>query len=140
MLNTLNLEDRLEGETNFWAWKARVLLIFEENDLKEYVEDVVPSSNDTVDLEFHKKKEVKAKHAFLDSMKENLIPYISNKENTKDMYDSVVGLYQNNNNYRMLHLKHQLHIVNMTNEDTIVSYLMNTTHIQEQLTTIGETI
>jgi hypothetical protein len=42
MVNTLKLEDRLEGETNFWAWKARVLLLLEENDLKEYVEDVVP--------------------------------------------------------------------------------------------------
>jgi hypothetical protein len=43
MVNTLKLEDRLEGETNFWAWKVRVLLLLEENDLKEYVEDVVPS-------------------------------------------------------------------------------------------------
>jgi hypothetical protein len=32
MVNTLKLEDRLEGETNFWAWKARVLLLLEEND------------------------------------------------------------------------------------------------------------
>jgi hypothetical protein len=44
MVNTLKLEDRLEGETNFQAWKERVLLLLEENDLKEYVEDVVPSS------------------------------------------------------------------------------------------------
>jgi hypothetical protein len=29
MVNTLNLEDRLEGETNFKAWKARVLLLLE---------------------------------------------------------------------------------------------------------------
>jgi hypothetical protein len=61
MVNTLKLEDRLEGETNFWAWKERVLLLLEENDLKEYVEDVVPSPTDPVDLAFHKKREVKAK-------------------------------------------------------------------------------
>jgi hypothetical protein len=56
------------------------------------------------------------------------------------MYDALVGLYQNKNIGRMLHLKHQLHIVRMTGEDTIVSYLMNITQIQDQLTTIGETM
>jgi hypothetical protein len=39
-VNTLKLEGRLEGATKFWAWNERVLLL-EENDLKEYVEDVV---------------------------------------------------------------------------------------------------
>jgi hypothetical protein len=37
MVNILKLEDKLEGATNFRAWKARVLLLLEENDLKEYV-------------------------------------------------------------------------------------------------------
>jgi hypothetical protein len=60
-VNTFKLEERLEGETNFWAWKARVFLLLEENHLKEYVEDVVPSATNLVDLEFHKKREVKAK-------------------------------------------------------------------------------
>jgi hypothetical protein len=36
MVNTLKLEDKLEGENDFWAWKERVLLLLEENDLKEY--------------------------------------------------------------------------------------------------------
>jgi hypothetical protein len=38
MVITLKIEDKLEGETNFRAWKARILLLLEENDLKEYVE------------------------------------------------------------------------------------------------------
>ena len=41
MVSTLNLEDMLEGGTNFQGWKARILLLLEENDLKEYVENVV---------------------------------------------------------------------------------------------------
>jgi hypothetical protein len=36
----------------------------------------------------------------------------------------VVVPYQNNNIDRMLHLKHQLQIIRMIGEDTIVSYLM----------------
>jgi hypothetical protein len=61
MLNTLKIEDKLEGKTNFQAWKARVLLLLEENDLKEYVETMVPSPNDPQELVAHRKKEVKAK-------------------------------------------------------------------------------
>jgi hypothetical protein len=51
----------LERAINFWAWKARVILLLEENDLKEYVEGAVPSPTDPHELTAHKKKEVKAK-------------------------------------------------------------------------------
>jgi hypothetical protein len=46
MVSTLRMEDRLEGATNFWAWKVRILLLLEENDLKDYVEMVIPDPND----------------------------------------------------------------------------------------------
>jgi hypothetical protein len=65
----------------------------------------------------------------LESVKDHLIPHIVEKETAKDMYDALVGLYQNKNTGRMLHLKHQLQIVRMTSEDTIVSYLMKITQI-----------
>ena len=61
MVKTLKIEDRLEGETNFQDCKARILLLFEENDLIEYVEDVVASPIDSQELAAHKKKEVKTK-------------------------------------------------------------------------------
>jgi hypothetical protein len=34
MVNTLNIEDNLEGETNFRVWKARAILLLEENGRK----------------------------------------------------------------------------------------------------------
>jgi len=46
MVSTLRVEDRLEGATNFRAWKARILLLLEENDLKDYIEMVIPDPND----------------------------------------------------------------------------------------------
>jgi hypothetical protein len=54
MVNTLNIEDKLEGTTNLWAWKAKILLLLEWNDLKEYVETVVPSPNDAHELTTHR--------------------------------------------------------------------------------------
>jgi hypothetical protein len=59
VVNTLNIGDMLEGETKFYDWKARVIHLLEENDLKEYVEHVVAIRTDLQELESHKKKEVK---------------------------------------------------------------------------------
>jgi hypothetical protein len=56
MVNTLKLEDMLEGASNFCAWKARVLLLLEESDLKEYVEDVFVAPIDPQELISHKNK------------------------------------------------------------------------------------
>jgi len=61
MMNTLNIEDMLEGETKFQAWKTRILLLLEENGLKEYVETMVADHMDPYELVVQKKKEVKAK-------------------------------------------------------------------------------
>jgi hypothetical protein len=45
MVGTLRVEDRLEGATNFWAWKARILFLLEKNDLEDYNEMVIPDPN-----------------------------------------------------------------------------------------------
>jgi hypothetical protein len=101
----------------------------EENDLKEYVEGVVPSPADPQELAAHKKKEVKAKRVLLDFVKDHLIPHISEKKTTKEMYDALVGLYQSGNAGQKLILKHQLQVVEMSSSDTVVSYLMRITQI-----------
>jgi hypothetical protein len=46
MVGTVRVEDRLEGATNFQAWKARILLLLEEYDIKEYIEKVILDPND----------------------------------------------------------------------------------------------
>jgi hypothetical protein len=65
MASTMKIEDILEGENNFWAWKARVILLLEENELKDYVEVEVASPTNPQELVSHKNKEVKAKWVLL---------------------------------------------------------------------------
>jgi hypothetical protein len=112
----------------------------EENDLKEYVEMVIPDPKDAQELAAHKKREVKAKRVLLDSVKDHLIPHISEKKTTKDMYDALVGLYQSGNASRKLILRHQLRSVEMSKSDTVASYLMRITQIRDQLVAIGEAV
>jgi hypothetical protein len=77
MVNTLKIKDRLEAAINFRAWKPRVLLLLEENDLKEYVDGVIMSPTDLQELATHKKEEVKAKRVLLESVKDHLISHIA---------------------------------------------------------------
>jgi hypothetical protein len=104
-----------------------VLLLLEENDLKEYVEDVVHILTNLVDLAFHKKREVKTRWLLLESMKDHLIPHIVEKTSAKEMYDDIIGLYKNGNIDRKFHLKHQLQGVNMSSDDMVANYLMKIT-------------
>jgi hypothetical protein len=96
MVSTLRVEDKLKGATNFRAWKARILLLLEENDLKDYVEMVIPNPKDAQELTIYKKREVKAKQVLLDYVKDHLIPHISEKKTTSE------------NPSRKLILRHQL--------------------------------
>jgi hypothetical protein len=89
-------------------------------------------------LATHKKREVKAKWVFLDSVKDHLIPHIYEKKTTKDMYDALVGLYQCGNASRNLILRHHLRSVEMSKSNTISSYLVRITQIHDQLVAIGE--
>jgi hypothetical protein len=114
MVSTFTVEDRLDGATNFRAWKAKLLFLLEETDLKDYVGMVIPDPNEPHELVDHKKREVKAKQVLLDPMKDHLIPHISEKKTTKDMYDALVGLYQSRNASRKLILRHQLRSVEMS--------------------------
>jgi hypothetical protein len=82
--------------------------LLEENDLKEYVEMVIPDPNDAQELAAHRKREVKAKWLLLDSVKDHLIPHISKKKTAKEMYEALVGLYLSGNANQKLILRHQL--------------------------------
>jgi hypothetical protein len=50
IVSTLKVEDMLEVAINIQVWKARILLLMEENDLKDYVEMVIPDPNDALEF------------------------------------------------------------------------------------------
>ena len=106
-------------------------MLLEENDLKYYVEQ---------ELTTHRKRELKAKRVLLIFVKDHLIPHISEKKTTKDIYDALVGLYQSSNASRKLILRHQLRFVEMSKLDIVASYLMRITQIRDQLVAIGEAV
>ena len=41
MLSSTKLDEKFEGPDNFRAWKYRISLVLEENDLSDYVQEEV---------------------------------------------------------------------------------------------------
>ena len=101
MATKLRLEDRLDGAGNFVPWKARLVLILEENELWDEVCNnttanpiVVPASTDAQALSTFNKKGIKARRIILDAVKDHVIPHISSKTHPYHMWDVLTNLFQ----------------------------------------------
>ena len=102
MTISTKLDEKLEGADNFWAWKYRVMLILEENDLEGFTEEDIPKPKEDEVKAKHKKSLVKAKRTIADSIKDHLIPHVSSLKTPKQMFDALSRLYEGKNiNWKM---------------------------------------
>ena len=97
MSHPTKLEDNIEGADNFRAWKYRIGLILEENELDSYVKEDIPIPEDEEAKVLHKKNLVKAKRIIVDSIKDHLIPHVSSLKTPKEMFDSLTKLFEGKN-------------------------------------------
>jgi hypothetical protein len=61
MSASIKLVDKLEGVENFCAWKYRIGLILEENDLERFIKEEVPELVDAAEKAKHQKDTIRAK-------------------------------------------------------------------------------
>ena len=84
MATGLRLEDRLDGAVTFSPWKARIVLILQDNELWDILNNTIahPVTVPTVavDKAASDKQEIKAKRIILDAIKDHIIPHISRKD------------------------------------------------------------
>jgi hypothetical protein len=101
MSASTKLADKQEGVENFCAWKYRIGLILEENDLARFVKEEVPARFvkeevpepvDAADKAKHHKDIIRAKRIIADSIKDHLIPQVSSKKTLKEMFDALTRL------------------------------------------------
>jgi hypothetical protein len=140
MITSMRVEDRLDGADNFRSWKHRVLLILEENELLDHVKLVLPEPEEEDAKAKYKKNEIKAKRILTDSIKDHLIPNVSELKTPKEMFDALTRLYESKNTSRKLTLRHQLRNVMMNKSDTISTYFMRISQIKDQLAAIGDSV
>ena len=113
MSHHTKLDEKLEGVDNFRAWKYKISLVLEENELDSYIMKEVPVPEGDEAKSLHKKKLVMAKRIISDSIKDYLIPQVSSLKKPKEMFDALTKLFEGNNiNWKMA-LRNQLNNVNV---------------------------
>jgi hypothetical protein len=82
--SSVKSKDRLEGASNFNAWKARVFNILEEGVLDELVTRVMKEPTSNARRAAYKKRQAKAKRVIFYSVKDNMMPIIYHLRKTKE--------------------------------------------------------
>ena len=97
MSHHTKLDEKLEGVDNFWAWKYRISLVIEENELESYISGEVQALEGDEDKALHKKNSIKDKRIIVDSIKDHLIPQVSSLKTPKSMFDALTNLFEGKN-------------------------------------------
>jgi hypothetical protein len=108
MFASTKLADKLEGVENFRAWKYRIALILEENDLARFIKENVPELADAAAKEKNQNDTVRAKRIIADSIKDHLITQVASKKTPKEMFDALTRLYEGRNINQKMNLITQL--------------------------------
>jgi hypothetical protein len=124
MATRMRVEDTLEGSRNFRSRKHRVQMILDENDLLEHVTVGVLEPEEEDQKAKHKKNEKKAKRIMSDSVKDHLIPHISELQTTRQMYEALNRLYESKDIIQNLTLRNQLRNMKMDKSKSVTFYLM----------------
>ena len=97
MYHHTNLDEKPEGADNFQAWKYRISLVLEENELDSYITKEVPVLEGDEAKALHKKKLVISKRIIYDSIKDHLISQVSSIKTPKEMFDALTKLIEGKN-------------------------------------------
>ena len=138
MTSNTKLEDKLEGIENFRAWKYRIGLILQENDLDKYVKEEVSEAEEDEAKEKQKKDMIRAQRIIVDSIKYHLIPQVSSKKTPKEMYHALSIMFEGRNINRKMNLRAQLKSIKMNHGESIQDYFTRVFEIKEQLEAIGD--
>jgi hypothetical protein len=101
------------------------------------MDQVVVPLTDPQDLTIHH-KDIKSQWVILDSVKDHIIPHLSEKKMTKDMLDALLGLFQSTKMNRKMVLRNKLRYMQMSIFGNFTNYFMMITLVCDELAFIGE--
>ena len=97
MASGLRVEDRLDRQSNFGAWKERIISVLEEDEVWDIVEKAVTPPTNATQLVAYKKNNIKAKRLILDGVKDHVIPHVRGKDHAFQVWEALTNLYQSSN-------------------------------------------
>jgi hypothetical protein len=148
MTNSMKSENKLDGASNFRAWKTRIDLILAKNKVldivkgkivkPEFKEGEEKEPQNVVAMEKFKDVDINSMSIIVDSIKYHLIPYISHLDSSKKMYDALTNLFSVRNIRQVMSLKNELRDMEMNDDDNITSYFVRISQLRDQLQAIEE--
>jgi hypothetical protein len=150
MTYSMKSENKLDGASNFRAWKTRIDIILAKNKVldimkgkivkPEFEEGKEKEPQNIVATTKFKDGDINAMSIIVESIKDHLIPYISHLDSSKKMYDALTNLFSVRNIGQVMSLKNELHDMKMNDEDNITSYFVRISQLRDQLQAIVEII
>jgi hypothetical protein len=145
MTYSMKLENKLDGASNFRAWKTRIDLILAKNKVldiikPEFEEGKEKEPHNVAAMEKFKDGDINSMSIIVDSIKDHLISYISHLDSSKKMYDALTNLFSVRNIGQVMSLKNELRDMKMNDDDNITSYFVRISQLRDQLQAIEEII
>ena len=118
--------NKLVGSSNFSAWKKRTNLNLIENEVMGYIEGstIQPSKEDIQAYTKYMKGDIRARRILIESIKDSLIPYVSNLESSKEICDKLVELFSKCSVGEIISPRQKLYKLRMSRKEGIIPYLM----------------
>jgi hypothetical protein len=148
MTNSMKSKNKLDGASNFRAWKTRIDLILAKNKVldimkgkivkPEFEEGKEKEPQNVAAMEKFKDVGIDAMSIIVESIKDHLIPYISHLDSSKKMYDALTNLFSVKNIGHVMSLKNELRNMKMNEDDSITSYFVRISQLRDQLQAIEE--
>jgi hypothetical protein len=91
-------------------------------------------------LEKFKDNDINSMSIIVDSIKDQLISYISHLDSSTKMYNALTNLFSVRNIGQVMSLKNEFHDTKMTKDDTIDLYFVMISQLRDQLQGIEEAI
>jgi hypothetical protein len=150
MTYSMKPENKLDGASNFRAWKIRIDLILSKNKVldivkgkivkPEFEEGKEKEPQNVVAMEKFKDSDINAMSIIVEYIKYHLIPYISHIDSSKKMYDALTNLFSVRNIGQVMSIKNELRDMKMNDDDNITSYFVRISQLRDQLQAIEEII
>jgi hypothetical protein len=137
MITDTKIDEKLEGDENFRAWKYKVGILLEEHDLEIFVEEEVPKPEEDEAKEKHKKNQAMAKRIILDSIKDHLIHHVSLLNSPKKMMDALTQIFEGKNINKRMTLNIHMKNLKLQHSESIHSYFSKVNQIKEHIESIG---
>jgi hypothetical protein len=126
MAYSMKSKNKLDGDSNFRAWKTRIELILYKNKVldivkgkimePEFEEGKEKEPQNVAVMEKFKDSDINSMSIIVDSIKYHLITYISHIDSSKNMYDSLTNFFSVRNIRQVMSLKNVLCDMKMNDE------------------------